>query len=276
MTSSSIDTTGIHRAGGILDKIVDSRLVRLAESNQKVSIDELRSRLPAPSDRPFSSQLKRPGQINIIAEIKHRSPSKGILREDFDPVSIARSYLKGGAAALSVLTEQDFFGGSLQYLEAVRSAVSLPVLRKDFIISEYQLVEAAVSGAHAALLIVAILEDSLLHKLIGAAKDLGIETLVEVHSADELARAVSCGAEIIGVNNRDLTTFEVDLHTSVKLASVAPTSALLVSESGIASPEDIRLLSTAGYSAFLVGEHFMRRREPGDALAELLEQSSLS
>jgi indole-3-glycerol phosphate synthase len=221
--------------------------------------------------RSLAASLTRTSSINIIAEIKRRSPSRGVIREDFDPVRIAESYASGGAAALSVLCEEDFFGGSLEHLEAIRERVELPLLRKDFIFDEYQLYEATLAGADAVLLIVAILDDELLQRLIALGRELGLDALVEVHSEDQMERAARAGASIIGVNNRDLTTFRVDLKTSQRLAALAPKGATLVSESGISARSDIEMLQTAGFSAFLVGEHLMRAENPGDALRSLIE-----
>ena len=214
--------------------------------------------------------LSRVGRTNIVAEIKHRSPSKGIIREEFDPETIAISYEKAGAAALSVLTEEDFFGGSLNHLRAVRERVGLPLLRKDFLFDEYQIHEALAAGADAVLLIVAMLEDKLLADLIALASELKLDALVEVHNAREMERAVTARAGLIGVNNRDLTTFTVELETSELLATLAPRNAVLVSESGIRTGQDIYRLKQSGYNAFLVGEHFMRAADPGEALRRLV------
>ena len=221
---------------------------------------------------PFVERLSRKGVTNIIAELKRRSPSKGVIREDYSPALIADSYAKGGAAALSVLTEEDFFGGSLDHLRSLNE-IDLPQLRKDFIFDEYQVYEAVSAGADAVLLIVAILDDELLARLLRLAERLQIAALVEVHTAGEMKRAVAAGAAVIGVNNRDLTTFNVDLETSLSLAPLAPTGTILVSESGINSAKEIALLKSAGFNAFLIGEHFMRAEDPGDALWRLIEQS---
>ena len=264
---------GILAAGGVLDRIVDARAQRVSDLKRAHPISGLLTRDDERPTRPrpsMSAALSRQGSTNIVAEIKHRSPSKGVIREEFDPVAIASSYEKAGAAALSVLTEEDFFGGSLAHLRAVRERVGLPLLRKDFHFDEYQLHEALAAGADAVLLIVAILEDELLTDLITLAYELKLDALVEVHNAAEMERAVESGARLIGVNNRDLRTFDVDLKTSVDLASVAPRDAILVSESGIHNGQDINRLKRAGYNAFLVGEHFMRAADPGDALKQLV------
>lgn len=205
-------------------------------------------------------------RINIIAEFKRRSPSKGWIRGEVDPAAMALSYQEGGAAAVSVLTEQNRFAGSLADLRAVRAAVSIPVLRKDFILDEYQVYEAAAAGADALLLIVAELGDEELVRLLRLTEDeLGMDALVEVHTSKDMDRAIDRGARIIGVNNRDLRTFEVSIETSVELAQFAPAGTTLVSESGL-TPEAVRRLSALGYQAFLVGETLMRAEDPAREL----------
>ncbi|MEK6320505.1 MAG: indole-3-glycerol phosphate synthase TrpC [Acidobacteriota bacterium] len=272
MTTPTTRPNGVLEAGGILDRIVEAKAKRLEEVKRRVPLArfaELRSR----NTTSLAAALSRSDRVNIIAEIKQRSPSKGIICEDFDPVRIAKSYANGGAAALSVLSEEDFFGGSLEHFEAIRSQVELPLLRKDFIFDEYQMYESASAGADAVLLIVAILEDELLAGLIRLAGKLGLEALVEVHSPDEMKRAAQAGALIIGVNNRDLTTFKVDLETSLHLVALTPKGVILVSESGIHTGSAIRRLKSAGFNGFLVGEHLMRASDPGDALRRLLEEA---
>jgi indole-3-glycerol phosphate synthase len=213
----------------------------------------------------------RSDEINVIAEFKRRSPSKGIIRPNADVVQIVKSYEAGGATAISVLTEEDYFSGSLDDLRAVKATISLPVLRKDFIFDEYQVYESAAAGADAILLIVAALDDELLLGLRRLAEEeLGLDALVEVHTRDEMKRAVACGANLIGVNNRDLRTFEVSLETSVSLAREAPRGALLISESGLRTREDLRRLQAAGFRGFLIGETFMRAHDPEDALRNVL------
>lgn len=221
----------------------------------------------------FGDALRGSDGFNIIAEIKRQSPSKGILRADFDHLAIAESYAQAGAAAISVLTEEDFFGGHLNFLRDIHEQTATPLLRKDFILDEYQLLEAYLAGASAILLITAILDDKLLAALIGRAEDFNLEALVEVHSEDEMRRAARAGASIIGVNNRDLTTFKVELETSLHLAKFAPREALLVSESGIHTGADLRRLQAAGYQAFLIGEHLMRQTDVATALRELIEEA---
>ena len=266
---------GLLRAGGILDRIVEAKAARLDQARSDVPIDELIARCETVERAPgvFAKNLKRVGAVNVIAEIKHRSPSRGIIREAFDPTGIARSFSAAGAAAMSVLCEEDYFGGSLDHLRAVRAATDTPLLRKDFLFDDYQLYEARAAGADAVLLIVAILDDTLLSHLLARATALNLDALVEVHTREEMHHAADAGATIIGVNNRDLTSFKVDLRTSIDLASLAPPHATLVSESGIARGEDIRRLREAGYSAFLIGESFMRAADPGEALRRLIREA---
>lgn len=213
---------------------------------------------------------------NIIAEFKRASPSKGNLSEDASPAEIARLYEAGGAAAISVLTEGEHFRGSLADLLAVREAVALPVLRKDFIIDEYQIYESAAAGADALLLIVAALDDETLARFLRLAEDeLKMDALVEVHTAEEMNRARACGAKLIGVNNRDLSSFKVSLDVSIQLAEAAPRDALLVSESGLRDARDIRLLRSHGYKGFLIGETLMRAADPAGMLRGLIGSSAV-
>ena len=277
MTSKSkTKPDGVLTAGGVLDRIVDAKSIRLADAKRSMPLEQIIALMSPNDHRSFAESLAKPERVNIIAEIKHRSPSKGIIREDFNPVAIAESYEQAGAAAMSVLAEEDFFGGSLDYLRAIRERVNAPLLRKDFIFDEYQIYESVAAGADAVLLIVAVLDDELLERLIGLANETGLDALVEVHTADEMKRATLAGARIIGVNNRDLATFAVDLNTSFQLAQLAPASATLVSESGIRTGEDIRNLKSAGFSSFLIGEHFMRAENPGDALKQLADDVCVS
>lgn len=216
-------------------------------------------------------------RINVIAEFKRRSPSKGVIRDDITPESMARYYESGGAAAISVLTEEDFFGGSLQDLRAVRAAVSIPVLRKDFIFDEYQVYETAAAGADGLLLIVSALDDKALISLRELAEDeLGMVALVEVHSKAEMERAVDSGARFIGVNNRDLKTFSVSVETSVELAREAPGDGMLVSESGLNSAHTLRRLQAMGYQGFLIGESLMRSPRPDEALRVLIQDGEMA
>ncbi|HTS64225.1 MAG TPA: indole-3-glycerol phosphate synthase TrpC [Candidatus Acidoferrales bacterium] len=228
---------------------------------------EAARRLPARRD--FRASLAVSASA-IIAEVKQASPSKGLLSKDFDPARIAAAYARGGAAAVSVLTDAPFFSGSLADLEAARAAVFVPVLRKDFTIDGSQILEAAAHGADAILLITAILTERQIRDFREQAARYRLSALVEVHNRRELDIAVSAGADIIGVNNRDLTTFAVSLETSLDLAPHMPKNVILVSESGIRSPADIARLRAAGYHAFLVGEHLMKSGDPADAIAQLV------
>lgn len=218
--------------------------------------------------RNFAAAL-RIGKPAIIAEIKKASPSKGVLAQDFDPPKTARQYEAGGASALSVLTDRDFFQGSLDDLQAARAVVNLPVIRKDFTIDEYQVVEAAAHGADAILLIAAILDVAEMRGLRELAASYGMAALVEVHDGAELDAALASGAEIVGVNNRDLRTFEVHLETSLRLAARIPSGLVKVTESGIHNASDVRTLMAAGFDAFLVGEHLMKSADPAAALRSL-------
>ena len=229
------------------------RLAELARGGRRDFRQALSSRAPA-----------------IIAEIKKASPSKGVLARDFDPMRLARQYEAGGAAALSVLTDQPFFQGSLADLRAARGAGGLPVLRKDFTLDESHVLEAAANGADAILLIAAILEAGEMRDLGDLAAGYGMAVLVEVHNERELGKALEAGAEIIGVNNRDLNTFQVTLETSLSLAARIPAEVLKVSESGIDCAQDVRRLRDAGYQAFLVGEHLMKSSDPALALRALM------
>jgi indole-3-glycerol phosphate synthase len=212
--------------------------------------------------------------MNVIAECKRRSPSKGVLRREYDAVVIARGYESAGAAAISVLTEPTFFDGSLADLESVAGAVTVPVLRKDFIVSEYQLLEARAAGADAVLLIVAALSAEELCSLAARAEALGLDALVEVHDEGELQQAIDAGASIIGVNNRNLRTLHVDLHASEDLVARMPPGIVAVSESGLKTADDVIRLRRLGYSAFLIGERFMVTTDPGAELRELLERTA--
>jgi indole-3-glycerol phosphate synthase len=219
----------------------------------------------------FRAALERADRVNVIAECKRRSPSRGVLRADYDCVSIARGYAAAGAAAISVLTEPTFFDGSLEHLLKVRAAVQTPLLRKDFIVSEYQLFEARAAGADAALLIVGAMPADELERLIARAAELQLDTLVEVHDREELSSAIGAGAAIVGVNNRNLRTLAVDLDVSEELIARIPKGVLAVSESGIKSATDIARFSALGYHAFLIGERFMTTPDPGGALQTFLE-----
>jgi indole-3-glycerol phosphate synthase len=264
---------GIRSAGGILDRIVEKRIARLSQAIEKKSPDNLAELCSQTEVKhlSFRDALNRRDRTNIIAEVKRQSPSKGIIREDFDHLMIAESYALAGAAAMSVLTEEDFFGGSLNYLQEIHERFSTPLLRKDFIIDEYQIYEAYLAGASAILLITAILDDELLKALMRRAAELNLDALVEVHTKEEMLRAVAADAKLIGVNNRDLTTFKVELETSIRLSKLAPPDTILVSESGIKTSDVIGTLKSAGYQAFLIGEHFMRQQDVGQALRDVIQ-----
>jgi indole-3-glycerol phosphate synthase len=248
-------------------RIVDVRAERepIAELEKRASAE------PSRAGR-FRAALSRLDAINIIAECKRRSPSKGVLREDYDPVAIARGYAEAGAAAISVLTEPTFFDGALDHLAAVRQAVNVPLLRKDFVVSEYQLLESRAAGADAVLLIVSALRPVELKVLHDHAVRLGLDVLVEVHDARELDVALDSGAQIVGVNNRNLRTLEVDVHASEEVIARMPAEVVAVSESGLKTADDLTRLRGLGYRAFLIGERFMAAPQPGQQLRELLER----
>jgi indole-3-glycerol phosphate synthase len=256
----------------ILDEILAHKRVEVAQAQRRTPPAELARRAAAmPPARGFRRALLAGGPgPRVIAELKRRSPSKGEIRRDFDPVAIARAYQAAGAAALSVLTDERFFGGSLAVLEAVRAATELPLLRKDFVIDPYQIDEARAAGADAVLLIVAALSAPELERLRAHAAGLGLDVLVEVHDEAELDLAKGAGADLIGINNRDLKTFVTDLGVTERLARRVPQGTLVVAESGIFGPEDVARLQRAGASAFLVGESLMREPDPGIALRRLL------
>ena len=252
----------------VLSEIIDKKRERVLAAQMLVPLDQMRRQAPE-GTHALRRGLQAPG-INIIGEFKRRSPSKGTIREDANLTQIVQSYEAGSAVAISVLTEEDYFNGSLDDLRAVKSAVKLPVLRKDFIFHEYQVYESAAAGADAILLIVAALNDETLSHLRRLAEDeLGLDALVEVHTSDEMQRAAAAGATLIGVNNRDLRTFNVSLETSVALAREAPPDALLISESGLHSSADLQRLRVAGYHGFLIGETLMRADDPAGMLRNL-------
>jgi indole-3-glycerol phosphate synthase len=254
----------------VLDAILARTRERLAERRRVLPLEGLRAK-PAPPHRSFAGALARPGRVNVIAEHKRRSPSRGPIREDLAPTSVFLAYEAGGAAALSVLTDEDFFGGHLQHLEAARAASGLPILRKDFVVDPYQVWEARAAGADAVLLIVAALDAADLRGLLAEAGFAGLDALVEVHDRPELDRALDAGARVVGVNNRDLKTLAVTLETALSLSPHIPDDVVAVAESGIRTGPDIRRLREAGYDAFLVGEHLMSAPEPGGALRALIE-----
>jgi len=256
--------------GTVLERIVNAKIPELIGAREKLPAVCMRDVMDrAPSVRSFRKALMSRSPA-IIAEIKKSSPSAGLLRTDFDPINIAQEYQKAGAAALSVITEVHHFCGGLENLARLRWNVSLPLLRKDFIIDSYQILEARHAGADAVLLIAVLLDKSTLTLFCNEVENYGMEALVEVHGANELQKALDAGARLIGVNNRDLRTFEVSLDVSLNLARLLPKDVIAVSESGIRTADDIRRLSDAGYRGFLVGESLMRAPSPGSALKELL------
>lgn len=246
------------------------RITTGRREREPLSSLERRASVRAPRGDRFEAALSMQGRTNVIAECKRRSPSRGVLAAQYDPVAIARQYQAGGAAAISVLTEPTFFDGALEHLSAVRAAVNVPVLRKDFLVDEYQLFEARAAGADAVLLIVAALEQSTLVRLQSRAWELGLAALVEVHDEEELSRAVDSGARIVGVNNRNLRTLTVDVGASDRLAARLPAGVTGVSESGLQSRSELERLAAAGYRAFLIGERFMIDPNPARAITELL------
>ncbi|MEI2794978.1 indole-3-glycerol phosphate synthase TrpC [Pseudoxanthomonas sp. F11] len=257
----------------ILTTILARKADEIAERSAGVSLADLRARAAdAPPTRGFADALNAmiaQGDPAVIAEVKKASPSKGVIRPDFRPADIAVSYEFGGAACLSVLTDVDFFQGADDYLRQARDACTLPVLRKDFTVDPYQVYEARALGADCILLIVAALDDGQLVDLSGLAMQLGMDVLVEVHDIDELERALQVPVPLVGINNRNLRTFEVSLDTTLAMKDAVPKDRLLVTESGIVVPEDVATMRDAGVNAFLVGETFMRAEEPGEALRQL-------
>jgi indole-3-glycerol phosphate synthase len=254
----------------ILEQILARKRERLNEAKNQIPFGELLSTMPTSfGTGRFIRPLLNEG-INVIAELKRRSPAKGIIRENFDPASIARNYASNGAAALSILTEEDFFEGALDYLRLVDEVTDSPLLRKDFIFDHYQIYEAAHAGADAILLIVAMLDGEQLNELLQAAYSVGLDALVEVHDLAEVERAMKYDVRLLGVNNRDLRTFETKIETSLELAGELPKSVTRVSESGIRTRADIERLRAAGYHALLIGEELLRAGDEGKALRDLI------
>jgi len=257
----------------ILTRILRRKIEEIEVARQQVPLDQLRRQLKSVSaPRGFIRSLQdkqSSGSSAVIAEIKKASPSKGVIREDFDPVAIARSYATGGASCLSILTDQDFFQGHDDYLVAARNACRLPVIRKEFIIDPYQVYQARAIGADCILLIVAALEEQALKDLYSLSGDLGMDTLVEVHNQHELEQAMQLELDIIGINNRDLHSFETSLSTTLDLLDALPETCLVVTESGIHRSEDVQLMRDHGVNSFLVGEAFMRAEDPGAELRAL-------
>lgn len=253
----------------LLARIVETKQAEVAELRHAAG--ELRDRaVDAPSTRGFARALSIPGSVALLAEIKRRSPSAGAIRPGASPAQVARDYQEGGAAALSVLTDREYFGGSLEALSSARQTVDLPLLRKDFILDPLQVYEARAVGADAILLIVRILDAGPLRDLLGLATEIGLDTLVEVHDREELERALEVGAALVGVNNRDLGTFRTDLDLTLRLAPLVPPGVTLVAESGIRTADDVRRLGSAGVDAVLVGESLMRQDDLAAAAGALV------
>ncbi|MEX1096001.1 MAG: indole-3-glycerol phosphate synthase TrpC [Planctomycetales bacterium] len=258
----------------VLDRIVARKRVEIAEAQRLRPAEQLAKQLAAaPPIRDFAAALAETPGIGLIAEVKKASPSAGVMREDFDPVAIARTYEAHGAACLSVLTDEHFFGGHLDHLRAVRQAVSLPLLRKDFILDPYQILEARTAGADCVLLIAECLDDASLAWLYHSAAEMGMHALVEIYDPANLDRALALRPRLLGVNNRDLRTFETSLDHTLRLAERVPAETLLVSESGIRTRSDVAGLERAGVRAVLVGETLMRAEDVGAKIRELLGTS---
>ena len=259
----------------ILKKILQRKVEENNERSQTVSLNDLVERCKtAPAPRGFIQSMRNKiaaGDAAVIAEIKKASPSKGVMRENFVPAEIAKSYADNGAACLSILTDEDYFQGCTDYLIEARAACDLPVIRKDFIIDPYQVYEARAMGADCILLIVAALDDASLHGLLAQANQLGMDVLMEVHDEDEMRRALETDCELIGVNNRNLRTFETSLDTTLRMQTMVPANRLLVTESGIHTKDDVTMMRENDVHAFLVGEAFMKVDEPGEKLAELFK-----
>jgi indole-3-glycerol phosphate synthase len=261
----------------VLQRILAVKATEVAQARARVPLDVLRARAESAVDataapRGFERALRAAldaGRAAVIAEVKKASPSRGVLREDFDPAAIAASYARGGAACLSVLTDSPFFQGAPAHLVAARAACALPVLRKDFVVDPYQVYEARCWGADCVLLIVAALDDAQLAEFEGCAHSLGMDVLVEAHDAAELDRALRLRTPLVGINNRNLRTFEVSLQTTLSQLARIPADRLVVTESGILSAADVGTMRAAGVNAFLVGEAFMRAPDPGQALRAL-------
>ena len=255
----------------ILTKIIEEKKKEIEMSKEKLPLVALEKKLAVlPSGRSFYAAVSREHEINLIAEIKKASPSSGILREDFNPVKIAQIYRAYGAKAISVLTDEKFFNGKLEYLDAVRRSVYLPILRKDFIVDKYQLYESKFYGADAVLLISEILSRSELVNYLQICKDLAMDALIEIHGEEDLKKALSVDSRIIGINNRDLHTFKVNLETTSNLIGSIPKDKVIVSESGISTYEDVMFLKSIGVNAVLIGETFMRSEDIGPKVMEVM------
>ena len=257
----------------ILSKIIEEKKREVDRLRGKVSWNEFKEEAEkCYVNSQFKKNISRKGHINLIAEIKKSSPSQGVIRMDFDPLKIALTYHAAGAGAISVLTDERFFDGKLEYLNMLKKRVTLPLLRKDFIIDEYQVYESVISGADALLLIANILTQEELNRYFGIAKGLGMDVLVEVHNEEEVEKALNSPASIIGINNRDLTSFNVDISITQRLIRLIPESKVIVSESGIRTYEQIMFLKSLGVNAVLIGETFMRSKNIGAKIRELMKE----
>jgi indole-3-glycerol phosphate synthase len=262
-------------SNSILDEIVASKRREVAAARLRMPLEEMQVQAAAaPPVRDFQAALRGPGPIQLIAEVKKASPSARVIRADFDPIAIARIYQAHGAACLSVLTDVPYFQGHLSYLARIRASVAIPLLRKDFIIDEYQVVEARLAGADAILLIAEILDDATMVRLLERARELGMSALVEFHDEANLPRVLAAGADLVGINNRDLRRFVTDLEQTLRLRDRIPHVVTLVSESGIRTRRDVKRLEAAGVSAILVGEALMRADDIGLAVERLLGLAS--
>jgi indole-3-glycerol phosphate synthase len=267
MANDNLESTDMST---ILDEIVSHKREEIAVARSRMPDADLEQQLTGlPPARDFRAALENGPGVQIIAEVKKASPSRGVIRSDFDPVAIARAYAANGAACISVLTDERYFQGHLRYLEAIRSAVSVPLLRKDFILDRYQLLEARLAGADCVLLIAEILPGDALARLLYESHELGLQALVELYDADNLPRVLAASARLVGVNNRDLRTFKVRLEHTIDLAARMPPGVCLVGESGIATRADIERLAAAGVKAVLVGETLMQAPDIGSALRAL-------
>jgi indole-3-glycerol phosphate synthase len=257
----------------ILSKIIEEKRREIDRAQKQVPLSELKTRVSSICEKSqFKKNISRKGHINLIAEIKKSSPSKGVIRADFDPVKIALAYQASGASAISVLTDERFFDGKLEHLRMVKERVTIPVLRKDFIIDEYQVYETLANGADAMLLIAQILTQEELTRFLNLARDLGMDVLVEAHNEEDVEKALNSNAAIIGINNRDLTNFNVDIDTTQRLIRLIPETKIIVSESGIETYEQVMFLKSLGVNAVLIGETFMRADNIGEKVRELMRE----
>jgi len=256
----------------ILSKIIEEKKKAIEQAKSTLSLDEITKKLEGTEQRHrrFTKEISKKHHINLIAEIKKASPSGGVLRKDFDPVKIACAYQMSGASALSILTEEKFFLGKLEYIKKVKEAVDLPILRKDFIMDPYQIYESAFYGAEAVLLIADILSEEELRSLYSLSRKIGLDVVVEVHNEEDLKKALLIDAKVIGINNRDLHSFNVDLGVTTRLIKAIPEGKIIISESGIKSHEDVMFLKSIGTSAVLIGEAFMTTPDIGTKVRELM------